>query len=102
MTKEITDMIKQVRDSFLALSVVLAVYGIVERFFLPKKTEIIVEEGIPAELTVLGKKGNPKAVYVSSKKHNLNMRGALIFGLFAFLIQKVVEKLEKDDVTVIE
>lgn len=103
MNKEIMDFIKSVRDSLLSLSLVLAVYGIVERLFLPKQTKIVVDEGVPAELTVLGKKGNPKVVYVSNKKHRVNFRGALLMGAAAVLIHKGIEKYEEEHkVTIID
>lgn len=96
MNKEIMDFIKSVRDSLLSLSLVLAVYGIIERLFLPKQTKIIVDDGVPAELTVLGKKGNPKVVYVSSKKHHVNFRAALPLCIMAMLINKGIEKYEEE------
>ena len=96
MNKEIMDFIKSVRDSLLSLSIVLVVYGIIERFFLPKQTKIIVDDGVPAELTVLGKKDNPKVVYVSNKKHKVNFRGALPLIIMAMLINKGIEKYEEE------
>ena len=52
MYDEITNLLKSTRDTVLSLSIVLTVYGIVERLFMPKQTKIIVDDGVPAELTL--------------------------------------------------
>lgn len=96
MYDEITNLLKSTRDTVLSLSIILAVYGIVERLFMPKQTKIIVDDGVPAELTVLGKKGNPKAVYVSSKKNHINFRGAAVLSTIALLLTKFINKYEED------
>lgn len=96
MNNEITNFLKSVRDSLLSISIVLVLYGLVERFLLPKQTKIIVDDGVPAELTVLGKKGNPKAVYVSSKKNRINFRGAVFFCLAANILTKLIQKYEEE------
>lgn len=96
MYDEFSNLIKSIRDSLLSLSIVLAVYGIIERLFLPKQTKIIVDDGVPAELTVLGKKGNPKAVYVSTEKHHIKFRGAAILCIMAMLLNKFIQKYEED------
>lgn len=96
MYDEFSNFIKSIRDSLLSLSIVLAVYGIIERLFLPKQTKIIVDDGVPAELTVLGKNGNPKAVYVSTEKHHINFRGAALLCIMAMLLNKFIQKYEED------
>lgn len=96
MYNDFTDFMKSVRDSLLSLSVVLALYGIIERLFMPKQTKIIVDDGIPAELTVLGKKGNPKAVYVSTQKHHIKFRGAILLGVLAYFLSKFIQKYEEE------
>lgn len=96
MYNDFTDFIKSVRDSLLSLSVVLALYGIIERLFMPKQTKIIVDDGVPAELTVLGKKGNPKAVYVSTQKHHVKFRGAILLGIMAYCINEFIKKYEEE------
>lgn len=98
----ITEMMKSVRDSFASLAIVLTVYGLVERFLLPKKTKIVVDEGIEAELVAIGKKGNPKAVYVSSKKNRINFRGAVIFSTLALVITKLIAQYEENHNITIE
>ena len=96
MYNDFTDFMKSVRDSLLSLSVVLALYGIIERLFMPKQTKIIVDDGVPAELTVLGKKGNPKAVYVSTEKHHIKFRGAILLGVLASFLSKFIQKYEEE------
>ncbi len=96
MNEEITNFLKSVRDSFLSISIVLVLYGFIERFLLPKQTKIVVDEGVSAELVALGKKGNPKAVYVSSKKNHLNFRGAIVFCIIANLLTSFIKKYEED------
>lgn len=96
MYDEFTNFMKSTRDSFLSLAVVLVVYGFIERIFLPKQTKIVVEDGVPTELTVLGKKGNPKAVYVSSKKNHFNFRGAAVLCVISMLLTKFIQKYEED------
>ena len=96
MYDEFSNLIKSIRDSLLSLSIVLAVYGIIEGLFLPKQTKIIVDDGVPAELTVLGKNGNPKAVYVSTQKHHVKFRGAILLGIMAYCVNEFIKKYEEE------
>lgn len=73
MEYNISEMLGELRDNLLRGSLVMLAAGILSRIFSPKPTKITVQEGVPAELYVLGKKDNPKAVYVSTKKYRVNL-----------------------------
>ena len=93
-------LLREAAESFVSAAAASAAASLLTQItnalFLPKKTEIIVEGDIPAQLVTLGKNGNPKAVYVSSKKGKMDLMPAILMALAAFAVHKALESEDKD------
>ena len=70
---------------------------LVNGIFAKKSTEIIIDGDLPASLVTLGGKDNPKAVFISNKKHNIHIAPALIYALGAFAAAAYLGRTEKKD-----
>lgn len=89
-------MMKTVLESVAAASASAAVMSfitqvIVNGLFMPKKTKIIIDGDIPAELIALGGKKAPEAVYISSKKRSINVAPAIFFAAVAVILRKYLD-----------
>ena len=99
-------MLREAAESFVSAAAASAAASLLAQLanavFLPKKTEITVEGDVPAQLITLGKKNNPKAVYISTKKSRMNLMPALVLAASAFVVYRAIHSEDKDtDVHVI-
>ena len=75
---EISNYLGIIRDSMIQSSIALAAASVLSFFLVPKQTQIVVDDDVPAQLITLGGKDNPQVVYVSTKKRKINPFPALI------------------------
>lgn len=75
---ETSKLLGIIRDSLIQSSIALAAASILSFFLVPKQTQIVVDDDVPAQLLTLGGKDNPKVVYVSTKKRSINPIPALL------------------------
>lgn len=78
MENNISEMLGQLRDTLFKSTAAMLVSSILSFIIAPRQTKITVDGGVPAQLVVLGKKDDPKAVYVSTKKHSVNILPTLL------------------------
>lgn len=78
METNISELLGQLRDALFKSTAAMLISSILSFIIAPRQTKITVDGGIPAQLMVLGKKDDPKAVYVSTKKHSVNILPTLI------------------------
>ncbi len=96
--KNMSEMLGELRNTFLKGAAAMLVSSIITRLFAPKQTTIVVDDGIPTELYTLGKKDNPKAVYLSTKKHKINLVPTVLFLIAAIASSVLKSKIEKKDI----
>ncbi|MBQ8827301.1 MAG: hypothetical protein IJ007_09425 [Oscillospiraceae bacterium] len=75
---ETSKLLGIIRDSLIQSSIALAAASILSFFLVPKQTQIVVDDDVPAQLLTLGGKDNPKVVYVSTKKRSINPLPAVL------------------------
>lgn len=95
MENNISDLLGQLRDTLFKSTAAMLASSILTFILAPRQTRITVDGGIPANLVVLGKKDDPKAVYVSTKKHSLNILPTLL--LLAAAVGMCFVKQRYDD-----
>ena len=67
--KTMQDSLKDIKEQALNAAIVsLIAELVIKGLFVPKRTKIVVDSDIPAELYTLRTSDGPKAVYVTSKK----------------------------------
>lgn len=64
-----------------AATCISAILGaVVHSLVSTKATEVIVEQGIPTEIYTIGKRDEPSAVYISTRRSKTDLKPALFFG----------------------
>ena len=86
----------QAMESATVMAVNMFAAETVRAIFAPRPTKIMIENGVPANLTIAGKKGKPQAVYVTTKRLRANYAPALFFGAVAFGCYALMKYREKD------
>lgn len=100
METNISEMLRQLRDALFKSTAVMLVSSILSFIIAPRQTKITVDGGVPAQLMVLGKKDDPKAVYVSTKKHSVNIMPTLL--MLAAAVGMCFVKQHYDDLNKID
>ncbi|MCD7731631.1 MAG: hypothetical protein LUI05_09090 [Oscillospiraceae bacterium] len=93
----ISQALGDLKTTLLQGAAAALVSAVLAKILLPKPTKIIIDEGIPAELVTIGKKDNPKAVYVSSKKHSANIAPAVILAAAAVAVSAFKKRYDEDN-----
>ena len=100
--KTVTQIIEGSVKNLVSAAAAAAVFSllteiVVNGIFAKRSTEIIIDGELPANLLTLGGKDNPKAVYITNKKHAVRIAPALIYALTAAVgAYWLREKKEKD------
>ena len=71
----------------------------VRNIFALRPTKVLLENGLPANITIEGKKGRPKAVFVTTKRLKANYAPAFVFAAAAgacYLLLRSREKAKSD------
>lgn len=97
MEQNISQTLGELKTALFRSAAVMLVTAVLAKLFLPKPTEIVIDEGIPAELITIGKKDNPKAVYVTTKKHRVNVIPALLMAAAAAVVAAVKKQYDSDN-----
>ncbi len=97
MEFEISRFMGELRSTFVKSALMALIGAAAARIFMPKPTEIIVDEGIQAQLVTIGKSGNPKAVYITNKEHKINLLPAFLMAAAAVAMTIVKDKYDKEN-----
>ncbi|MBQ8568907.1 MAG: hypothetical protein IJ446_06795 [Oscillospiraceae bacterium] len=89
-------MMRTALESVAAASASAAIMSFISQvlvngIFVPKKTKIVIDGDIPAELIALGGKKAPEAVFISTKKRSVNVAPALVFAAVALILRKYLD-----------
>lgn len=97
MEQNISQTLGELKAALFRSAAIMLVTAVLAKLFLPKPTTIVIDEGIPAELYTVGKKGNPKAVYVTTKKHRVNVIPAVLMAAAAAVVAVVKKQYDSDN-----
>lgn len=97
LNTEVSRLLGVIRDSMIQSALALTAASVLSFLLVPKQTEVVVDNDIPVQVMTLGGKNNPKAVYVSTKKHKLNPFPSL-FAIAAAVAAAVIKmKYDSDN-----
>ena len=94
---EMKKIIREATESFASAALASAAMALLSQVVIngilaPRTTKITVDGNIPAQLLTIGEKGSPKAVYISTKKHRINLVPAAVFGAAALIARLYLNK----------
>lgn len=98
MNLNLLETLDDIKSALVKGAITAFVSAVIARIFAPKPSSIQVEEGIPTEIYTLGKRGNPKIVYVSTKKHHINLFPAIFMLAAAAGVSAAKKQLEETSV----
>ena len=97
LNTEVSRLLGLIRDSLMQSALALLAGSVLSFFLVPKQTQIMVEDNVPAQLMTLGGKDNPKLVYVSTKKRKINILPTLLSAAAAIAAAVIKIKYDNDN-----
>lgn len=86
MDYNFSQLLDEIKNTLFKGSLAMLASAVISRLLAPKRTEIIVDNDVPAELYTVGQKDGPKAVYVTTKKHSVNLVPTILMLLAGILV----------------